>query len=62
MKHTINDIVIHIDWEQNELIDNHGSGCKEYSAIGTDDEGNEYIGSATYQDDELIEVIDIEQI
>ena len=62
MKHTINDKQVEIDWEQSDLIDNHGSGCKEYMVIGSDGQGIEYIGSGTYQDDELIEVTDIELI
>jgi hypothetical protein len=62
MKHTINDKQVEIGWEQSDLIDNHGSGCKEYMVIGYDDQGKKYIGSGTYQDDELIEVLDIEQI
>jgi len=62
MKHTINDIVVDIDWQKHDFIDNHGSGCREYLVIGEDDEGNEYIGTANYQDDELIEVTDIEKI
>lgn len=62
MQHRINDIVIDIDWSKHELIDNHGSGCKEYGVVGICEDGNRYSGDATYQDDELIEVINIEKI
>lgn len=60
MKHTIEGKEVNIDWEQVDLVDNHGSGCKEWSVSGEDENGITYFGSATYQDDELIEVNDIE--
>lgn len=62
MKHTINDIVIDIDWGKAFFIENHGSGCKDYGVVGIGDDGNSYSGDGTYQDDELIEVTDIEKI
>jgi hypothetical protein len=60
MKHVINNIEVEIHWEQLELEENHGSGCKEYSMIGTDDNGNEYSAIGHYQDDELIEIEDVQ--
>jgi len=60
MKHTINNIEVDIDWEQMELIENHGSGCKEWAINGEDAEGNKYSAMGTYQDDELEEITDVQ--
>lgn len=62
MQHRINDIVVDIEWEQVELGENHGSGCKEWLLEGSDDDGNIYTAIGWYQDNELTEVIDIEKI
>lgn len=62
MKHTINNTEVEIDWDKIVLVDNHGSGCTQWVVQGVDKEGNEYVGDATYQDNELIEVEEIEKI
>jgi hypothetical protein len=49
-----------ITWEKGELIENHGSGCKEYAMNGVDKDGIEYIATGVYQDGVFEEIIDIE--
>jgi hypothetical protein len=60
MKHTVNNTEVDIDWERIELVERHDSGCTEWNMSGVDKDGKYYIGSGTYQDDELIEVTDVE--
>ena len=62
MKHIIEELEISINWEQVELTEVHDSGCKEWAVEGEGSNGKTYQGNATYQDDELIEVIHIEEI
>lgn len=60
MKHIIDGIEVNIDWEQVEVIDNHGSGCVDWVVQGYDEDNKEYFGDGNYQDDELTDVIEIE--
>ena len=62
MKHTINNTEVEIDWDKVFLVENHESGCKEYAVMGIGDNKVAYSGNATFQDEELIEVINIEEI
>lgn len=59
MKHTINNTEVEIDWDKVFLIEQHDSGCSQWSVQGIDKDWNEYTGDATYQDGELIEVEEI---
>jgi len=60
MKHIIDNKEVNIDWEQVEIIDNHGSGCVDWMIKGEDEDGIEYWADGNYQDGELMEVSDIE--
>ena len=51
-----------IDWEQITMEENHGSGCTEWYIEGYDNENNLYGASGIYQDDELVDVLDIEKL
>lgn len=62
MKHIIEGQEVDIDWEQVEIIDNHGSGCIDWMVKGTGDDGKEYYGDGNYQSGELIEVTEIEEL
>ena len=62
MKHVIENLEISINWEQIELTEVHDSGCTEWAVEGEGSNDKVYQGNATYQDDELIEVINIEEI
>lgn len=60
MKHIFEGKEIDIDWEQVEVIDNHGSGCVDWMVKGYDSDGGEYWADGNYQSGELIEITDIE--
>lgn len=62
MKHIIDEIEINIDWDRKQLIDNHGSGCSDWIIEGEGSDGNKYSGCGNYQDGELIEVTEIEEV
>jgi len=62
MKHTVNNTEVDIDWNKAFFIENHGSGCVDYGVIGIHEDGKCYSGDGNYQDGELIEVINIEEI
>ena len=61
MKHTVNNTEVEISWTKIEMVERHDSGCTEWNISGVDEHENYYGGSGTYQDDELIEVIDVEE-
>lgn len=50
-----------IDWQQDYLEENHGSGCTYWIVRGEDENGVKYTGLGNYQGDELIEVTEIEE-
>lgn len=58
--HEIEGREVTIDWEQDELIENHGSGCRYYGMNGMGSDGKEYIATGIYQGDDLEDVEDIE--
>lgn len=60
MKHIIDGKEVNIEWEQLEIIERHDSGCVDWLVKGYGDDGIEYFGEGNYQDDELIDVIEIE--
>ena len=60
MKHIIDGREVNIDWQQVEIIDNHGSGCVDLMVKGDGDDGKVYWGNGNYQDGELTDVIEIE--
>jgi len=62
MKHTIEGIEVEIEWEQEFMIENHGSGDEEWAVIGEGDDGRMYYGDGNYQHGELIDVIEIEKL
>ena len=62
MEHLIDGKKVNINWEQVEVIDNHGSGCTDWIIYGEDENGVEYYADGNYQDDELIEVSEIESL
>jgi len=51
-----------IDWQQINMEENHGSGCTEWYIEGYDDNNNLYGAIGSYQDDELVDVLDIEKL
>lgn len=61
MKHTVFNKEVEIEWEQVELQEIH-SYCSEWSIKGIDKYQNEYTAIGWYQDNELIEVLDIEKL
>ena len=61
MKHIINNREVNIDWEKDEIIDKHDSGCEDWAVRGESDNGSLYYGQGNYQDDELIDVFEIEE-
>lgn len=62
MNHIIDFKEVNIQWEQISMEENHGSGCTEWYVEGIDDDGNEYGAIGEYQDDELINILDIEKL
>jgi len=62
MKHIVFNKEVEIEWEQQDLQEDHNSGCTEWSIQGIDKYQNEYTAIGWYQDNELIEVLDIEKL
>lgn len=61
MKHIIENKEVNIDWDQKEILDNHGSGCQDWMIEGEDEDGVKYFAQGNYQSGELMEVTDIEE-
>lgn len=59
--HEINGQEVSIEWEQDELIENHGSGCCYYGMNGIGSDGKEYIATGIYQGDDLEDIEDVEE-
>lgn len=62
MNHLISNEEVNIEWERIALEENHGSGCTFYHLHGEGDNGKTYVATGIYQNDDLIEIEEIEEI